>query len=173
MSDELKTKVSSKNRIPVLNYARFYVLLKKMEDPVGDKEQLRRSLVCQYTQGRTDSLREMLPEEYRQMCHNLEEITGERALLRKMRSECLKQMQRLGVDTTDWTRVNALCQDPRIAGKEFRCLKAEELKAVSVKLRVIRGKGGMKRRKEAGQVQTQQAEAAGRAVLPMSVTAEC
>ena len=53
-------------------------------------------------------------------------------------------MQKLGIDTTDWTRINAFCQDPRIAGKVFARLSNEELEQLSVKLRSIRRKGGLK-----------------------------
>ena len=35
-------------------------------------------------------------------------------------------MQKLGIDTTDWTRINAFCQDQRIAGV-FSLLSNEEV----------------------------------------------
>lgn len=52
----------------------------------------------------------------------------------------LHQMQLLGIDTTDWSRVNAYCRDKRIAGKEFRELSEEELDRLLIKLRAIRKK---------------------------------
>ncbi len=57
--------------------------------------------------------------------------------LRKARSGVLHQMQLYGIDTADWTRVNAFCRDPRIAGKEFRELDVEELNALNTKMRAI------------------------------------
>lgn len=57
--------------------------------------------------------------------------------LRKARSGALHQMQLYGIDTADWTRVNAFCRDPRIAGKEFRELDTEELNALNTKMRAI------------------------------------
>lgn len=120
------------------NYARFYCLLKAL--PGADKE----TLVSSYTDGRTVHLREMSPKEYAAMCASLEEHTGWRDQVRKKRSLCLKLMQRLDVDTRDWTRINEFCRNPRIAGKEFAKLGVKELEALSVKLRAIERKGGLK-----------------------------
>lgn len=127
------------------NYARFYTLLKKM--PGADKEML----VEQYTNGRTTSLHETTRQEYDRMCRDMERETGYdefvegiRRQLRRKRSEVLKLMQQLGVDTTDWDRVNAFCTDARIAGKLFRKISVDELEELAVKLRAIKRKGGLK-----------------------------
>ena len=126
------------------NYARFYTLLKKL--PGADKE----TLVEQYTSGRTTHLYETTMQEYNAMCNDMERVAGYdefvesiRRQLRRKRSEVLKLMQQLGIDTTDWNRVNAFCQDARIVGKAFRHISIDELEALAVKLRVI------KRKKEA------------------------
>lgn len=123
------------------NYARFYTLLKKM--PGADKE----TLVEQYTDGRTTSLRETTRQEYDRMCRDMERETGYdefvegiRRQLRRKRSEVLKLMQQLGIDTTDWDRVNAFCTDARIAGKLFRKISIDELEELAVKLRAIKRK---------------------------------
>ena len=127
------------------NYARFYTLLKLL--PGADKE----TLVSQYTDGRTTSLRETTRQEYDRMCRDMERETGYdefvegiRRQLRRKRSEVLKLMQQLGVDTTDWDRVNAFCTDARIAGKLFRKISVDELEELAVKLRAIKRKGGLK-----------------------------
>lgn len=123
----------------VTNYRRFYALFRKL--PIrGDREECRRQLVAQYTMGRTDSLREMEEREYRQMCSGIEEILGSREELRKKRSVCLKLMQQLGIDTTDWSRVDKFCSNPRITGKRFAWLDSDELTALSRKLRAIKDK---------------------------------
>lgn len=131
------------------NYARFYVLLNRM--PAPDKEELKASLVSQYTGGRTESTREMTVKEYDAMCDALQQAdAGYRAReiarteLRRKRSAVLHQLQLLGIDTTDWDRVNAYCRHPRIAGKEFRRLTADELDTLNVKLRIIRRKDNEK-----------------------------
>ena len=128
------------------NYARFYTLLKKL--PGADKE----TLVEQYTNGRTTHLRETTQQEYNKMCRDMEQVAGYdefvegiRRQLRRKRSVCLKLMQQLGIDTTDWNRVNAFCEDARIAGKAFRHISIDELEELAVKLRAI------KRKKEASQ----------------------
>lgn len=127
------------------NYARFYTLLKLL--PGADKE----TLVSQYTDGRTTSLRETTPQEYDLMCGDMERLTDHdaqrealRRQLRRRRSEVLKLMQQLGIDTTNWNRVNAFCEDARIASKAFRHISIDELEALAVKLRTIARKGGLK-----------------------------
>lgn len=120
------------------NYARFYGLLKRL--PGADKE----TLVEQYTVGRTTHLHKMQEWEYRKMCNDMESVVGYderrrmlRDALRKARSGVLHQMQLYGIDTTDWSRVDAFCKDRRIAGKRFREMDIEELNALNTKLRMI------------------------------------
>ena len=60
--------------------------------------------------------------------------------MRQKRSVVLYLMLRLGIDTSDWARVDAYCMDPRIAGKKFRKLTEEELDTVAIKLRLIKRK---------------------------------
>ena len=131
------------------NYSRFYATFNKLACPC-DREELKRTIVSQYTGGRTESLRGMTQEEYTLCCAGIERIAGNawRAELRAARSGALHQMQLCGIDTADWTRVNAFCQDARISGKAFGRLNMEELEALTVKLRMIRRKGGLKKRGE-------------------------
>ena len=92
----------------------------------------------------------MTSKEYEACCSALEKLTGQdewrqklREELRRKRSVCLKLMQQLGIDTTDWDRINAFCNNPRIAGKPFVRISAAELDQLSVKLRAIQRKGGL------------------------------
>lgn len=85
------------------------------------------------------------------MCRDMERETGYdefvegiRRQLRRKRSEVLKLMQQIGIDTTSWNRVNAFCKDARIAGKAFRHISIDELEVLAVKLRAIKRKGGLK-----------------------------
>lgn len=128
------------------NYARFYALLKRL--PGADKE----TLVCQYTRGRTVHLHETSMQEYNMMCNDMERVAGydeRREALRKelrgKRSVCLKLMQKAGIDTTDWQRVNDFCRHPRIAGKAFAQLNVADLDVLQTKLRSIMRKGGLNR----------------------------
>ena len=128
---------------PITNFARFYAAFNRLPAK-GDREELKRSIVRQYTRDRTDSLRQMGRKEYEECCAALERLSGKnydlmRVELRR-RSACLHLMQLLGIDTTDWDRVNEFCRQPRIAGKEFRLLDTEELEPLSIKLRIIRRK---------------------------------
>lgn len=124
------------------NYARFYVLLNRL--PAADRDELKAGLVSQFTGGRTESLREMSDKEYDAMCNELQQQEANRKArdlyreeLRRRRSAVLHLMQKLGIDTTDWNRVDAYCSNPRISGKEFRRLTSDELETMAVKLRLI------------------------------------
>ena len=119
------------------NYARFYTLLKKL--PGADKE----TLVYCSTNGRTTSLREMTAKEYGDMCASMEELTGWKAQVKKKRGLCLKLMQKAGIDTTDWQRINDFCRHPKIAGKVFAQLNVADLDVLQTKLRSIIRKGGL------------------------------
>lgn len=138
----------------VTNFARFYGIL-KASYKFASKElgnDFKEGVVSQFTNGRTTSLREMTRKEYDTMCDKLEGATAQllrtvKEVQRRHRSKCLKLMQRLGIDTTDWTRINAFCEDPRIAGKVFARLTNDELDQLSVKLRTILRKGGLKPKK--------------------------
>lgn len=139
----------------VTNFARFYGLFRKMPVVGQTRDDVKAELVLQFTGGRTRSLREMRQAEYMALCEALQrEVGGGEELVKRMayrlelkgaRSVALKLMQRMGIDTTCWQRVNDFCRDARICGKEFRSLQVEELKALAVKLRAIERHGGLKR----------------------------
>lgn len=136
----------------VTNFSRFYALFNKLPYE-GDREEFKKSIVMQYTWNRTDSLREMTSREYEACCSGLEKLSGQdewrrklRDELRRKRSVCLKLMQKLGIDTSDWARINDFCRHPRIAGKAFAQITTEELEQLAVKLRSIERKGGLKKK---------------------------
>ena len=56
------------------SYARFYALLRQMQ---GDREQIKETLILQFTKGRTTSLREMQKDEYEAMCRAMEAVHDE------------------------------------------------------------------------------------------------
>ena len=112
----------------VTNFARFYATFNKISYS-GDREDLKKEMVEKVTFGRTNSLREVTKREYQDLC---------------------RLMQRLGVNTLDWNRINAFCQDGRIAGKQFRDITTEELKLLACKLRSIERKGGIRELEEPG-----------------------
>ncbi|MBR2097929.1 MAG: hypothetical protein IKH59_10560 [Bacteroidaceae bacterium] len=126
----------------ISNYHRFYASFNRLPCG-GDREDMKESLVSSYTNGRTTSLREMSEAEYNAMCAALEhKVTpNARAVYiqerKRRRSSALHQLQLYGVDTTDWNKVNAFCEQPRIAGKPFRDLDCEELEALTRKMRAI------------------------------------
>lgn len=126
------------------NYGRFYAAFNDMLWS-GDRDELKRTIVSQYTNGRTEHLHEMTRQEYASCCDGLEHQTNYRSRLKKKRSECLRQLQKLGVDTSDWQRVNDFCMNARIAGKPFARLTLDDLDDLRKKLYAIAGNGGLKR----------------------------
>lgn len=127
------------------NYARFWTLLNQM--PGTDRNELKGSLIAQFTSNRTDSLKEMTDPEYDAMCESMQRSIGKvdlrkmlYAALKRKRSSVLHQMQTMGIDTADWNKVDEVCQHPRIACKPFRELSADELDDVLIKLRIIQRK---------------------------------
>ena len=100
----------------VTNFARFYASFNKLPYN-GDREEFKKSIVLQDTWNRTDSLKEMTAKEYGACCSALEKLAGQdewrqklRDELRRKRSVCLKLMQKLGIDTSDWARINNFCK---------------------------------------------------------------
>jgi hypothetical protein len=131
----------------VKNFAQFFSLFNKMENA---DEELKCELVGTFTAGRTTSLREMEPEEYNRMCESLRAAQyGQtdadfKAEIKALRSAVLKRLQKMGIDTTDWAKVDNFCLNPRIAGKMFRHLSKEDLKALIPKLSAISVKDSKK-----------------------------
>lgn len=126
----------------ISNYGRFYAAVRQL-NPIGDRDDFKRLLVSQYTDGRTDSLREMTRAEYDRCCADLERRNGRREELRRQRSATLRLMQKLGIDTTDWARINSFTRDPRIAGCDFARISPEGHAELQRKLRAISRKGGL------------------------------
>lgn len=122
------------------NYARFYALLSGME---GAEKEL---IICQYTAGRTDSLKEMTELEYMTMVNDLKHQSNTNRRLKNKRHEVLDLIQRYGIKTTkdNWDEINRFVSQPRIAGKVFAKLTIPELNALSRKLRSILDKGERK-----------------------------
>lgn len=96
------------------NYSRFYALCKAKGI---DLEQYKDDLISQFTRGRTTSLKDMKDSEYDEMCDCIQsgrrqsESRDDYVLRRKkMRSAVLKRIQQLGVDTTDFDKVNAFAR---------------------------------------------------------------
>lgn len=129
----------------VTNFSRFYSTFNRMPYH-GDRETLKQQLVMQFTNGRTESLREVSVKEYEALCNELEKQVPPKPRdvfareLKRRRSEVLHQMQLYGVDTSDWKIVDKFCLDSRIAGKRFRYLEIEDLEALYKKLRAMRKK---------------------------------
>ena len=123
------------------NYGRFWRAWNRLSH--RDSEEEKRLMVQNWTNGRTEHLSEMTQAEYDAACKELEAASGYDRELKRRRSICLRLMQGLQIDTSDWQRVNDFCCNPRISGKPFGRLTTAELESLSVKLRAIARKGGL------------------------------
>lgn len=130
------------------NYGRFWTAFNSLRIP-GDTEEYKRMFVSQFTGGRTDHLHEMTRAEYDRMCDAVEERSGRKAELRKQRSRTLRLMQQMGIDTTDWAKIDDFCRNPRIMGKVFRHITVDEHGGLQRKLRAIMAKDREAARKKA------------------------
>jgi mevalonate kinase len=136
-----------------VSHARFYVLLRQI--PQADKEEF----VWQYSHLKTTSLSEFYesdPAQYRQMINDMQKLVNEMdgykpndaktAELKKLRSAILHRLQKHGIDTTDWNRVNAFMRQPRIAGKTLGEMSIEEMKELIPKMQSILAKDRVKQK---------------------------
>jgi len=131
---------------------KFFALLRQI--PGATKE----SIVWQYSNMLTTSLREFYdkrPEDYKRMIADLQikvnKISGHYnsdAEIKKLRSAVLHRLQKHGIDTTDWGRVNIFLQQPRIAGKMLFEMTATEMKSLISKLESILSKDAVIRDQE-------------------------
>lgn len=129
------------------NYGRFYSAFHRLTIH-GEPDEAKKQFVLQYTNGRTESLKEMTWKEYGKLCEALEGMNGTKDELKRRRSIVLRLMQELEVDTTDWAQINDFCRHPRIAGKEFGKLSIEELMELATKLRSIKRKGWARKKEK-------------------------
>lgn len=117
-------------------YARFFVLLHKM------KGAEKAELVWQYSGMRTVSLHEfhdLDPDEYKKMIEDMQRTVDlfEKDVERetkKLRSAILLKLQKFGIDTTNWTRVNGFLEQNRIAGKRLYEMNCSEMRELISKL---------------------------------------
>lgn len=127
------------------NYNRFWMLIHEARALfVEDKEEVKKEMVLNATNGRTDSLKELTQKEYDELCDAIESRLKKPYRtynsLKRARSAVLHQMQLLGINTADWSAVDRFCQNNRIAGKRFCKLTEEELQAVYIKCLMIHKK---------------------------------
>ncbi|MDR2806279.1 MAG: hypothetical protein LBB85_11725 [Dysgonamonadaceae bacterium] len=130
-----------------VSHARFYTLLKQI--PQANKE----DWVWQYSNLRTTSLSEFYesdPQGYNRMIQQMQSLVNELigrqscspeiAELKHLRSTILHRLQKYGIDTTDWSRVNAFMRQPRVAGKTLGEMTVDELRNFIPKMSSILSK---------------------------------
>ncbi|MEG1926407.1 MAG: hypothetical protein RR415_11755 [Ruthenibacterium sp.] len=109
----------------------------------GMSKELKEETLLNLTDGRTAHTNELTHNEATYLwgylnghTASLKPATSD-VLMKRRRSGCLTTMQKIGVDTTDWNRINAYCMGPTIAGKPFADITFEELVDLREKLEKI------------------------------------
>lgn len=130
-------------------FDKFYALLAQM--PNADKE----DLIWQFSNMATISLKEFYakqPENYKRMIAAMQaevnKQNGQNVEVKQLRSAILNRLQRYGVDTTSWARVNQFLQQPRIAGKRLYEMSIGEMRDLIPKLEMILQKAEKAKEKE-------------------------
>lgn len=103
-------------------------------------EDTRRNLIYELTDGRTISTAGLTYAEAQYLAGYITGAAGatlDDKALKRQRSAVLLRLQKIGIDTTDWNRVNAFLEDNRIAGKPFYKLDYDELTGLIPKLEAI------------------------------------
>lgn len=126
-------------------FDKFFALLNHLPSP--DKDELKRSLVWQYSGMLTESLKELhdqKPNDYKRMLADMQDQVNKfnpskfrQSETRRLRSSILHRLQKYGIDTTCWPVVNKFLECPRIAGKRLYNLSNEEMEALIPKLESI------------------------------------
>ena len=127
-------------------------LIKKLHIQYRDNglsEEQRRAMIYELTDGRTNSTKDLTyaAAQYlsgflngaAQMADNIGAELEKKAM-KRMRSAVLKRLQQIGIDTTDWDKVNAFLSSKKIAGKPLYNLGYDELQALIPKLESIKKK---------------------------------
>ena len=104
---------------------------------IGKEE--KEAMLLDLTDGRTCHTNELTHKESIYLWGYLNGQTASSGYdpIKTHRSGCLKIMQKIGVDTTDWNAINSYCLDKRTAGSVFYDLTIDDLKKLRKRLEKI------------------------------------
>lgn len=125
------------------HYRRFYAAYGRLPYS-GDKAELKKTLVLEHTDNRSEHLSDMTEDEYDSLCRNIEakvKLTEAaetyRKNLKKKRRTVLVLLKEYGVNTEDWSDIDRFCEQATISGKKFAQLTIPELDSLNRKMRSI------------------------------------
>lgn len=136
-----------KKMISAAMIARLHMIYKQR----GLSREEHKAMLAQLTDGRTDKTNELTEAEANYLAGWLNG-NGQEALkskademqqknLKFYRSAVLKRLQKMGINTSDWGRVNAFLSDRRIAGQPLYAMSVESMKTLIPKLEKLCEKG--------------------------------
>lgn len=124
------------------NHSQFWTLFRQLPGvDLSDVQTCKDDYVWQASNMLTTSLNDFLernPTGYKQMISKLQNAitTAKNANvdIKLYRSGVLTRLQKYGVDTTNWTKVNAFLKQPQVAGKVMYELSVDEMRSLITKL---------------------------------------
>lgn len=136
-----------KKMISAAMIARLHMMYKQR----GLSRDEHKAMLAQLTDGRTDKTNELTEAEANYLAGWLNG-NGQETLkakadeikqknLKFYRSAVLKRLQKMGINTSDWGRVNAFLSDRRIAGQPLYAMSVETMKKLIPKLEKLCEKG--------------------------------
>lgn len=127
--------------------ARLHVMYKQR----GLNKDEHKAILARLTDGRTDKTNELTESEANYLAgwlngNGQESLRAkaenmDRQNLKFYRSAVLKRLQKIGIDTSNWGRVNAFLGDRRIAGQPLYAMSVETMKSLIPKLEKLCEKG--------------------------------
>ena len=139
--------MSRQKMISAAMIARLHMMYKQR----GLSRDEHKAMLAQLTDGRTDKTNELTEAEANYLAGWLNG-NGQETLkakadeikqknLKFYRSAVLKRLQKMGINTSDWGRVNAFLSDRRIAGQPLYAMSVETMKKLIPKLEKLCEKG--------------------------------
>lgn len=124
------------------NHSQFWTLFRQLPGvDLNDVNTCKDDYVWQASNMLTTSLNDFLernPSGYKQMIAKLQNAVttakNTNGDIKIYRSGVLTRLQKYGVDTTNWTKVNAFLKQPQVAGKVMYELSVPELRNLITKL---------------------------------------
>lgn len=139
--------MSRQKKISAAMIARLHVMYKQR----GLSREEHKAMLAQLTDGRTDKTNELTEAEASYLAgwlngNGQESLRAkaedmEQKNLKFYRSAVLKRLQKIGIDTSNWGRVNAFLEDRRIAGQPLYAMTVETMKSLIPKLEKLCEKG--------------------------------
>lgn len=137
-----------KATLPTAKIIKFNALLRELYNQ--NKEEAKEGILSGYG---VQSTKDLTEPQLDKILAGLETEKGKRQTdappeIRKLRSTALTLLTKIGVDTTNWSRVNNYLEEPRICGKRLYDCDKTELDALIKKLHAVKAEYDRRKKEE-------------------------